>query len=1151
MKNQGNKLIRITLTALLLMYVAPLFGASYAKDHIIIKFKDKCLESGELGPTGLLKTDWALKQLNLPDGCRLDRNKFTRLRHASSPSLKSGRRPLPTHPADLRMLLYLPSWVSVEQILETLKHDPTIEYAEPDYHAELRGIIPDDPDFTRQVNLFNPFRPDLEQRSDIQMPEAWEITTGSEDIIVAVIDTGITSDSPDLAGRILPGYDFDNDLPNPEDDQGHGSWVSHIIAAKGNDGYGMAGINWNCKILPLKVNSLNTGITGSNWTDALDFAIQQGAKVINMSIGTNSNQQAVNNAIRRGLQKGIIMVGGLKNILEDGETEEAINVPGCMGVASLNFNNERTLYTGFGDEVDVVAQGHFTWSRDHYNTPAEVNGTSFAIPQVAGVASLLASLYPAITPRQVEILIYAGAVDMLGDKLDVPGYDKYYGWGRLNAYNTLRLASLGLPDENTDILELRKQLNNLKNESLDIQVPELPSRHLESQQNSAWHRGDITDMKYSPDGSYLATGSQDGTMKIWNTSKPYHHVRTLTQDSPVFAIAFAPSVGSSGLPTWVTAGADGVIRIWDLVHGTYTPLNQISMGPIANMDISPDGHWLAAVDQFGHLAVWNLKTLEMAHNISVSDDYLTTVKFSPNGNSLATGGKTGATLWRFPNLDPIATLTRHRQPVTSLAFYPDGKRIITGSEDKSIHEWNALTGDWLDRWASSRLAGDVFDLILTQDGQWLISTHGDGNIQIWTVSAKRIRKTIEHPSAPIMHLAYDPHSHQFAGATMDHQVKLWNTDTGNKANLTSFHGSGSSAYILRYSPDGRDMASVSRNGSLLVVDAKTLEPKAVPYDDGDNAPTSVGFTHDGKRLIYATMDSDISTVDLTSNKITRTRSLQQNYINHLEISPNDQIVAVTSSKTDILLLSTSTLLPYSAPLEGHDRTIGDVAFTHDSKRLISAGRDTTLKIWDLETGSNLHTLTDHQGAVPVVRVSPDDQLFASGSWDTTVKIWDLETYDLKGTLHDFQSGIMNLDFLADGKILAVVTRTEVDPYIYFYRIETMELLDRIRIFESPSERQYMSDVIFSPDGNQLTVSTRNGAMMNLHNPFPLLQFTSIMSNGTELDLHWKGHPISVQLQTKNNPNASVWSNLGNPTNENPIRAIPNQDTAIYRLTTEH
>lgn len=309
-----------------------------------------------------------------------------------------------------------------------------VEYVALNYTVEALNE-PNDPEFWRQWGLKQA------QDHDIDAPEAWDIFTGGSDVIIAIIDTGVDLDHPDLQGKIVPGYDFVNGDAIADDDHWHGTHVAGIAAASTNNSAGVAGVSWGAKIMPLKV--LNQYGSGSTFdvADAIRYAADNGARVINMSLGANYSKwpcgwSHVEEAFDYAVSRGVLIVVAAGN-----NNQEGVSCPGAydqvMAVGSTNSSDERSYFSNYGPRLDIAAPGSSIYSTLPDGAYGYSSGTSMATPYVAGLAALIWSFIPSYSDGQVRDVLQSTSDD-LGD----PGWDQYFGYGRINAWQALESVSL-------------------------------------------------------------------------------------------------------------------------------------------------------------------------------------------------------------------------------------------------------------------------------------------------------------------------------------------------------------------------------------------------------------------------------------------------------------------------------------------------------------------------------------------------------------------------------------------------------------------------------------------------------------------------------------------------------------------------------------
>lgn len=287
----------------------------------------------------------------------------------------------------------------------------------------------DDPDFNNTQRGYG------QQR--VQLPAAWSHTRGASSIVIAVIDSGIDLAHPEFAGRIAPGYDFVNRDSDPTDDNGHGTHVTGIIAMA-LDGTGSVGMCPACTIMPLKVlNADNRGNT-SNAVRAILHATDQGARVINLSLGTVNNSAIMRDAIAYAHAHGVVVVASVGNYGSNVARYPAAYAE-VLAVGATGLDDGVWAQSNYGAWVDVAAPGVTIYSTaldGAQHTYASMSGTSSAAAFVSGLAALVLSQNAALSTTEVQALILENV-----DDLGAPGRDDYYGYGRLNAYHTLAAAA--------------------------------------------------------------------------------------------------------------------------------------------------------------------------------------------------------------------------------------------------------------------------------------------------------------------------------------------------------------------------------------------------------------------------------------------------------------------------------------------------------------------------------------------------------------------------------------------------------------------------------------------------------------------------------------------------------------------------------------
>ena len=316
-------------------------------------------------------------------------------------------------------VLHVPA-EALPHILSAFRASPLVEYAEPNYILATQETVPNDPDYTRQWGL-----------AAIGASDAWDIQTGNADIIIGLIDTGVDLDHPDLQGKISAGWDFVNNDGDPQDDNGHGTHVAGIMAATANNGIGITGVSWGARIMPVKVLDASGSGSYADVAAGILYAVDHGAKVINLSLGGTSPSITLEEAVNYAADHGVVMVASAGNRGTTGVTYPA-KYPNTIAVGAVDSNMSLASFSSQGPEVDLVAPGIDIYSTLLDNSYGLKNGTSMAAPFVSGAAALLLSANGANTNNEI-----VAALENSTQDLGSPGLEIAFGFGLIQVDKAL------------------------------------------------------------------------------------------------------------------------------------------------------------------------------------------------------------------------------------------------------------------------------------------------------------------------------------------------------------------------------------------------------------------------------------------------------------------------------------------------------------------------------------------------------------------------------------------------------------------------------------------------------------------------------------------------------------------------------------------
>lgn len=327
---------------------------------------------------------------------------------------------------DNRYLLLELNQPDIWAVQDQISRDSRVVFCEPNYVSQP-SLVPNDPAYA--TNQYAP------QMMGAQV--AWDNTTGSDNLIIGVIDTGVDGTHPDLSSRMVAGWDYIGQRVYPAnanyDLNGHGTHCAGILGAVGNNGVGITGICWNCRIMPLKVLGPNGG-SNYNIAQAITYGTNNGAKVLNLSLGGPGYSQVVEDAVNYAVSRQVVLLVAMGN---DGRTLIAYPAAcqGVIAVGSTSADDTISSFSNRGQYISLTAPGSNIFSTYTSAVAGPIyralSGTSMATPQVAGATGLLLTLRPALTAAEVKSQLESTA-DLKGG-----GFNETYGWGRMNLQKLL------------------------------------------------------------------------------------------------------------------------------------------------------------------------------------------------------------------------------------------------------------------------------------------------------------------------------------------------------------------------------------------------------------------------------------------------------------------------------------------------------------------------------------------------------------------------------------------------------------------------------------------------------------------------------------------------------------------------------------------
>jgi len=439
---------------------------------------------------------------------------------------------------------------ALEQVKNALAHNPHVRFAENNFIAEA-DAVPNDPSYGSQWHL-----------PKISAPQGWDITEGMSSIDIAVIDSGVDLTHPDLAGKLLPGFNFRTNTSDGSDVYGHGTKVAGAAAAISNNGLGVAGVAWNCSIMPLVIAD-STGL-GDYFAmaQAIIYAVDHGVRIMNISYGGPGYTSTLQDATDYAWNKGAVIFASAGNS-NTSTTQIPASLPNVVAVAATDSSDNKASYSNFGSWITVAAPGSAITTTAKGGGYASVSGTSFSSPITAGLGALVLSVNPTLSNRQVVDIITQNA-----DDLGVAGFDQYFGFGRINVARAVAAAKVAVVQSDTQAPTV-----SIASPASGAVVKGSYAANVSAADNVA-----VTKVELYVNGALFASEASQPFVFSWDTTAQADGAYTLEAR----AYDAAGNVGSSGtISVTVQNAVDTVppaVFINAPSNGTYvTGLNKVSI----------------------------------------------------------------------------------------------------------------------------------------------------------------------------------------------------------------------------------------------------------------------------------------------------------------------------------------------------------------------------------------------------------------------------------------------------------------------------------------------------------------------------------------------------------------------------------------------
>ena len=555
------------------------------------------------------------------------------------------------------------------------------------------------------------------------------------------------------------------------------------------------------------------------------------------------------------------------------------------------------------------------------------------------------------------------------------------------------------------------------------------------------HTGSVLTVAFSPDGSTIASGSEDTTVMFWDAITGEHKQTLIGHENIVTSVAFNPKGD-----ILASASFDATVRLWDVTTGKLKRKTLEARSSLTHIVFNPSGDTIAGSTLADNVVyLWDVATGKIKTTLEVDTQFAGDIAFSHDGDKIAINCSSDLNIqiWDVSTRQYQGTLRGHTTNTMDIVFSPDGNTLASVCLDGTLRLWNYNEEFLRDLRVGRNKPKTTFHIenmrwmriIFSPDNSTIAGYDEDGTVLLLDAATGQQKTAISGHTNRVSSIAFSPGGNIIASGKGD-QVLLWDVNT---AELTeSLNTAGLNIISVGFSPNGSTLATGHDGNTILLWDMETRQQKL--------------------KIEVPLLDTDIKT-----------------WIREVIFSPDGNLLASSGGYNDysVYLWDVNTGL-LKVKLEGHTDTVDSIAFSPNGRMLASCCEgfgDNSIKLWHVVTGQLIATLEGHTGGVFSVAFSPDGKTLASGAGfeDNSIKLWDISTVKNKETLKSGKGYVLCVAFSPDGRTLANGNSGR--------SVSLWDIATKQQIAVLTGHNSVVKCVAFSPDGKTLASGSNDGTIL--------------------------------------------------------------------------